>query len=261
MSPQPTDLEQELGAARDAAIRAGEMQIRERPDPLDVEFKSDRSPVTPVDTRSESLIRDALLAAFPGDGFLGEETGELPGKSGRTWIVDPLDGTRPYLRGIPTHSVLIGLEDDTGVSVGVVHLPALNETYWATRDEGAFCNGRPIHVSDTTRISSAMASCLGYIESAETAEGARLLALMRNLDYMYGFMDAYSYMCVAAGRLDLCISTLDSAWDRAAPACIVREAGGKYSDFAGSETIHSRELLLTNSHLHQYVLGRLRSTR
>ncbi len=141
--------EKELAVARTAAVRAGSLQIEHRDNIPAIVRKDDDSPVTEVDRKCEALIRHALLEAFPSDGFLGEETGRQEGSSGRTWIVDPLDGTRPYIRGIPTYSALIALEDEDQPVVGVLHLPAMRETYWACRGGGAFLNGQPIRVSAT----------------------------------------------------------------------------------------------------------------
>ncbi|MBD3393302.1 MAG: histidinol phosphatase [Chitinivibrionales bacterium] len=247
--------EQELQQARAAAQRAGALQ-EERRERLDaVEHKQDDSPVTEVDRACEALIRDALLAAFPSDGFLGEETGAHTGHSGRTWIVDPLDGTRPYVRGIPTYSALIALEDGDGPALGIMHLPAMRQTYWAARGGGAFLNGAPIHVSATGTLSRAMGSALGHIQKADTAAGRSLARVMGAWDYAYGFMDAYSYGCVAAGRLDVCVNLLDKAWDCAAAACIVREAGGRYTDIRGHANIYHGSIVLSNGRLHDEVLS------
>jgi myo-inositol-1(or 4)-monophosphatase len=246
--------ENELKLARDIALKAGRLQLDGRGSLGNVDRKSDDSPVTEVDRKCEALIRDSLLKSFPADGFLGEETGQHKGTSGRTWIVDPLDGTRPYIRGIPTYSVLIALEDADEPVVGVLHLPALGETYWAHKGGQAFFNGNPIHVSTTPELSRALASSLGFVERADTPEAASLMKLMRNWDYAYGFMDVYSYACVAAGRLDLCVNLLDKPWDCAAAACVVKAAGGRYSDISGNENIHNGTIVLSNGILHDAVL-------
>lgn len=247
--------DRELKAAFTAAEIAGKIQLENRQQVHSVELKSDSSPVTAVDKKCENEIRELLGRNFPDDGFLGEETGCSEGTSGRKWIVDPLDGTRPYLRGIPTFSVLVALEDENGLAVGVIHLPALGETYSASRGRGSFCNGKSIHVSSTPRLSQAMGSAFGMIEKAETPEGRRLLGFMSQWDYTYGFMDAYSYACTASGKLDACVNIVDRPWDCAAAACIVKEAGGKYSDIYGNETVHNGSIILSNSVLHDSILS------
>jgi len=247
--------EKELSIARDVALKAGEIQLARQTNLLNIELKSDQSPVTEVDKQCEQLIRDTLCKTFPSDGFFGEETEAFQGTSGRRWIVDPLDGTRPYIRGIPTYSVLIALEIDSDYAIGVVHFPALSETYWASSGQGAFCNDKPIHVSQTGEIRSVMGSSLGLIEEAETEEGKKLLSFMQRWGYNYGFMDALSYMYCAAGKLDICIGLIDKPWDRAAAACIVTEAGGKYSDLSGNRTIHNSSFVVSNGIIHNDIIA------
>jgi histidinol-phosphatase len=253
------DYTQELNLAVDLACRAGAIQMGGSAKGLAVERKADDSPVTAVDRACEALILEGLREAFPEDGFLGEETGAQAGTSGRTWIVDPLDGTRPFIRGIPTYSCLIALEADGEPVVGVIHLPAMNEIYRAAVGSGAFLNEQPIRVSDTRSLSDAMGSALGHVERMDEPIGKQLLSAMHEWDYTYGFMDNYSYGCVAAGRLDLAISLLDKPWDCAAAACIVREADGTYSDIEGNRTVHNGSIILSNGFLHDAILERLQA--
>jgi histidinol phosphatase-like enzyme (inositol monophosphatase family) len=249
--------DRELETARDVALAAGKLQAEARAAMGAIEIKQDRSPVTEVDRQCEALIRDRLLKAFPQDGFLGEENGELPGTSGRTWIVDPIDGTRPYIRGIPTYSALVALEADGFPVVGVIHLEAMQETCWAAQGQGAFCNGRPVHVSDTPEPAQAMGSGFGHIQKDGTDQGRRLRTFMGCWDYAYGFMDAYSYACVACGRLDLCVNLLDKPWDSAAAACIITEAGGRFTDLDGVPSVHNGSSLFSNGRLHNAALQAL----
>jgi histidinol-phosphatase len=245
---------QEVKIALEAAAAAGEIQMRRRAELLEVTKKSDASPVTEVDRLCELTIRDLIRRHFPCDGFLGEETGEEKGTSGRRWIVDPLDGTRPYIRRIPTHSVLIALEDGDDVAVGCMNLPALKETYWASKGGGAFLNGESLHVSTVAGLEEVLGCALGFVEKKATRDAARLLELMGRWGYAYGFMDAYSYGCIAAGRIDASVNLLDKPWDCAAAACIVREAGGRFSDIRGRPTVHSGSIILTNGLVHDAIL-------
>lgn len=254
MSARPT---RELETALDVCKAAGQIQLKERAS-LYVEIKDDLSPVTQVDKACESLLVQRLNKAFPHDGFLGEETGETAGSSGRIWIIDPVDGTRPYIRDIPTYSVLLALMNGDGeLELGVIHLPALSITCWATQGAGAFLNGNSIRVSTTSRFESTMGSALGFVEQQNTPEGQRLLRLMGQWDYAYGFMDAYSYVNVARGALDVCVNLLDKPWDCAAAACIVTEAGGKFTDCTGAPSIFGGSTVLTNGYLHDSVLASL----
>ncbi len=246
--------ELELSTAINTAHRTGELQLKARLSDQDILSKADRSPITPVDKVCEELIRNNLLKTFPNDGFIGEEYGKIEGSSGRYWIVDPLDGTRPFIRGIPTYGVLIALEE-TGIPVvGVIHLPALNCTCWASKGGGAYLNGKPIHVSSTPVLASAMGSALGFLSHPQQSVREKLLKLMSLWDYAYGFMDAFSYICVASGKLDLCVSLLDKPWDCAAAACIVTEAGGEYSDITGQKSVHNGSIIISNGALHGSAL-------
>jgi histidinol-phosphatase len=245
---------QELNVAREAAEKAGEIQLLYRNKLLQIENKSDASPVTQVDKLCEQVIRDIVRKHFPTDGFLGEETGLDNGTSGRKWIVDPLDGTRPYIRGIPTHSTLIALEDQEELVVGCMNLPALAETYWAHKGGGAFLNGSPVHVSTTPHLSKVLGCAFGFIEKTGTPDAPALLKLMGAWGYAYGFMDAYTYGSIAAGRIDASVNLLDKPWDCAAAVCIIREAGGRFSDLGGQNSIYTGSCVLSNGFVHDAVL-------
>jgi histidinol phosphatase-like enzyme (inositol monophosphatase family) len=250
----------ELSIALNAADTASAIQLKGREKMLHIEKKNDRSPVTQIDKECEELIRDTILKKFPQDGFLGEETGQHNSGSSRKWIVDPLDGTRPFIRGIPTFSTLIALEDNGIPVVGVIRLPALDITCWATSRGGAFKNNSAIHVSSTDNLSDCMGSALGFVEKADTDSGQALFTLMKSWDYSYGFMDAYSYVCVADGSLDCTVNLLDKAWDCAAAACIVTEAGGTFCDIYGKRSVHEGTIVLCNGKLEQLILSYFRST-
>jgi histidinol phosphatase-like enzyme (inositol monophosphatase family) len=247
----------ECEVALAAARQAGAVQLAARLTDGSIERKADRSPVTAIDKQCEALIRDALQTAFPDDGFLGEESGAITGKGKRRWIVDPLDGTRPFIRGIPTYSCLIALEEDGAPVVGVIHLPALGESYWAAKGAGAFRNGSPIRVSSIRDPAEATGSAFGYVQRRGEPIAGTLLELAATWDYAYGFMDNYTYGAIAAGKIDLCVNLLDRAWDCAAAACLVSEAGGAYSDIHGNRTVHNGSIVLTNGWLHDATLAAL----
>jgi histidinol-phosphatase len=248
--------EGELRFARQVCARAARIQMSAARRLHRVTIKSDRSPVTEVDTRSQRLIVDAIDGAFPADGILAEEGGCREGTSGRRWVIDPLDGTRPYIRGIPTFSVLLALEERGAPVVGVIHMPELGVECWGRRGGGAFVNGARARVSTTGSLGSAMGSALGFVERRDRAS-TRLLALMRRWDYAYGFMDAYTYVAVIAGKLDACVNLLDKPWDCAAAACIVTEAGGRYSDIRGARTVHTGSFVISNGRLHGALLRQM----
>jgi len=247
-------MSRELDIAVSAAVAAGKIQLDGQGALLNIERKGDRSPVTDVDKRCEERIREIILGAFPDDGFLGEESGESGGAKARRWIVDPVDGTRPYIRGIPTYSVLIALEEDGVPVAGVIHLPAMGITCQAEKGKGAFLNGEKICVSSIGKLPDAMGSVLGITEYADVPLGRSLIDLTLSWDYTYGFMDAYSYVLLASGKLDVCVNLLDKPWDCAAAACIVTEAGGRFSAINGEQTVHNGSIVLTNCILHDEVL-------
>lgn len=248
----------ELSTSINLAEKAGKLQQNTRVRDIAYDRKEDLSPVTEVDRACEALIRDTLLSIFPDDGFLGEESGTVSGKSGRQWIVDPLDGTRPFIRGIPTYSTLIALEEESEPVVGVIHLPAMGITCWAGRGNGAFINGRPAALSVTSGLHEAMGSALGFLEHSSAQRRGQLLKLMHTWSYAYGFMDAFSYVCLAEGKLDCCVNLLDKPWDCAAAACIISEAGGVYSDIEGNKSVHNGSIILSNSTLHRQILDYFR---
>jgi histidinol-phosphatase len=245
---------QELKIALEAARLAGDIQLQYKTKVLDIKIKDDESPVTQVDKLCEQTIRDTIAKHFPRDGFLGEETGEDAGVSGRKWIVDPLDGTRPYIRGVPTHSVLIALQDGEDMAVGCMNIPSLKETYFASRSSGAFMNSQPLHTSQTTKLRDVFGSGFGLIEKDGTIEAACLLRVMKSWGYAYGFMDAYTYGCIAAGRIDACVNLLDKPWDCAAAVCIVEEAGGRFTDISGKKSVYNGSCVLSNGLVHDAVL-------
>ncbi len=244
----------ELELAIKIAKEVGEFQLQRQASLGKINLKEDRSPVTEVDEKSEDMIKAAIAEAFPADGFFGEETGKTEGTSGRRWIVDPLDGTRPYIHKIPTFSTLIGLEENGEMVLGVVNLPALEECYYATKGGGAFCNGTKIEVSKCDSVKDAMGTALGLVEEADKPSGKKLMPYMQQLDYVYGFMDAYSYVAVASGKLDVCITLIDFPWDRSPAAIIVEEAGGTFSTLSGERTIYGENFCVTNGIIHKETL-------
>ena len=152
-----------VALAVDIARAAGELTLGwfGRRD-LAVDHKGDGSPVTAADLAAESLMRERLLARFPDDAVIGEEHQDTDGTSGRTWVIDPIDGTKAFARGVPLYSNLLALVDEHGPAVGVINLPALGETVWAGRGRGAFCNGEPCRVSNRATLDGAYAMTSGF---------------------------------------------------------------------------------------------------
>ncbi|MGI8428432.1 MAG: inositol monophosphatase family protein [Solirubrobacteraceae bacterium] len=233
---------------------------------LIVETKPDLTPVSEADRAVEQLIRQRLAEARPDDAVLGEEYGESGGADGgirgeaggrgRWWIVDPIDGTKSYVRGIPVWATLIALSVDDELTVAVVSAPALGRRWWAARGEGAFADGRPIHVSRVSELADAQLSFAGLEDWEAAGRLDALLELGRRCWRTRGFGDFWSYMLVAEGAVE--IGGLDpvvSLWDLAAPQLIVEQAGGRFTDLSGVRTAGGGDAIATNGLLHETALA------
>jgi histidinol-phosphatase len=210
---------------------------------LAIETKPDLTPVTEADRAVEAELRRILAEERPDDAVLGEEQGAAEGTGARRWIVDPIDGTRNYARGIPVWATLVALEEDGVLTIGVVSAPALARRWWAERGAGAFADGEAIHVSAVATIEEAVLSFA--VEQA-------VPQLARRAWHTRGLGDFWAHMLVAEGAVD---GTLDavgvSEWDLAAVQVIVEEAGGRFSDFAGNARIDSGSAISSNGLLHE----------
>jgi histidinol-phosphatase len=212
---------------------------------LAIETKPDLTPVTEADRAVEAELRRLLADERPGDAVLGEEGGAA-GTGSRRWIVDPIDGTRNYARGIPVWATLIALEGDGIVEVGVVSAPALQSRWWAERGGGAFANGKPAHVSAVGRVEEAVLSF--SIEN-------EVPPLARRAWHARGLGDFWAHMLVAEGAVDAAVDAVGvSEWDLAAVQVIVEEAGGRFSDFDGATRTDSGTAVTSNGLLHDELL-------
>jgi histidinol-phosphatase len=211
------------------------------------------------DREAEQLLRTALLGAFPQDGFLGEEFGDQRGTSGFRWIVDPIDGTRSFMRGIPVWGTLVGLECDGEPIAGIVAAPALGHTWRALRGDGAFRNDRRIDVSDVAELSQATLfyTNLSWFDRAGKRE--HFLRLAARTQNHRGYGDFWGHMLVAQGSGELMAEAGVHVWDVAAVKPIVEEAGGRFSDWDGQPTIYRPDVVVSNGKLHDLALQVLQS--
>ncbi|MBV8517954.1 MAG: histidinol-phosphatase [Acidobacteria bacterium] len=212
---------------------------------LGVRLKSDRSPVSDADEATERMIRERLAHERPHDGVAGEEFG-TSGAAERRWIVDPIDGTKNYVRGVPVFASLLALEERGRVTIGVVSAPALARRWWAAAGEGAFCNGRAIHVSRVASLDAAFLSMTTFPRLA------RQCARVRD------FGDFWAHMLVAEGAIDIAVDLEVAAWDMAAVQLIVEEAGGRFTDLRGDARYDGGSGVSTNGVLHDAALEHLR---
>jgi histidinol-phosphatase len=244
-------------AALEAARAAGEIALRYYRGSVQVTIKADQTPVTQADREAEQAIRAVLGRAFPDCGFLGEEFGQ-DGPTGRRWIIDPIDGTKNFVRHIPIWAVLIALEEDGQVTTGVVHNPVSGELYWARKGEGAWADGERIHVSSGSNMREAFLihSALNILRRGHWAGFERLVDATSR---QRGFGDYYGYCLVAAGKAEIYAEADLKPWDVAPMKILVEEAGGRLTDFAGKPDIYSGSVLATNGLLHDEALRLLTS--
>ena len=231
--------------------------------------KDDRSPVTEADRSAESTLRTHLLTAFPQDAFLGEETGTAAGTSGFEWVVDPIDGTKSFIRGVPLYAMLVGCRHEGRGVVGVIAIPALDEMVYAGAGGGAWHvvdGAEPVkaRVSSRSRLAESLLCTSDFTSFRRRPDGdtrgqeaRRRLEEACLLTRTWG--DGYGYLLVATGRADVMIDPLMNAWDAAAVETVVAEAGGRFSDWEGRSRIDSGEGLATNGLVHEEVLGVVKS--
>lgn len=265
---------EELAEAIEIAEAGGAVTLEYFRTGTAVERKADRSPVTVADRESERVMRGILRDRFPDDGVLGEEAGEDAGGSGRRWILDPIDGTRSFIHGVPLYGVMVGLEVDGQAVVGVLHFPALAETVAAARGLGCTWNGGPCRVSDRADLETALVVTSGDARLDDPADpergvsalspgapavpgaderaaglGRRVAALDRLAGRVGTFRtwgDCYGYALVATGRADAMLDPVLNIWDAAAARPVIEEAGGVFTDWAGAPSHASGHVIATN---------------
>jgi histidinol-phosphatase len=226
-------------------------------DGLEVRRKADLTLVTQADTSIERMLRERISAAFPDDRILGEEEGGSHDPSGRVWIVDPIDGTANFARGVQVWATLIALQVDGSGVLGVASAPALGERYVAVAGEGATLNGAPIRVSGVAALAETHLLLQEFRELLTGADRDAVLGLVSDTWRGRGFGDFWAHVLVARGSAEVVLEPELSIWDYAAIEVIVREAGGRVSTFAGEPLRHGGSMLTTNGLLHDEVLARL----
>jgi histidinol-phosphatase len=253
------DATDDLALALELAGLADEITLaRFRADDLAIETKPDLTPVTEADRGVERLVRERLAVARPGDAIVGEEFGDS-GEGRRRWIIDPIDGTKNYVRGIPVWATLLALEVAGRVEVGVVSAPALYRRWWARRGEGAFVDDgrtqRRLRVSGVTRLDDAHLCLAGFEDWEGIGRLDDLLELGRRCWRTRGLGDLWMYMLVAEGAVEIGLDAEANLWDLAAPLVIVEEAGGTFTDLGGAPGAGGGDAIATNGLVHEAALA------
>jgi histidinol phosphatase-like enzyme (inositol monophosphatase family) len=238
-----------LDFAVEVAWRAGRATLAHYQTGIAAETKPDDSPVTEADRAAEHTARRLITARYPADAILGEEGGETHAGADRRWILDPIDGTRTFIRGVPLFGVLIALEYQAEAVLGVMHFPALGETVYAGRGLGCWWNGRRALVSEETRLERALVLTTDVENIERQQRDGSWNALRRSVGLTRTWGDCYGYALVATGRAEAMLDPQLSLWDAAALAPIIEEAGGVFTDWDGAAGYHVNSAIATNAAL------------
>ena len=254
--PSVSDL---LSVAIDAAYLAGRRTLAYFNTRLPVEIKADHTPVTQADREAEQVIRTCIARTFPDHAILGEEGGKTEGNPDYRWIIDPIDGTKSFICGMPLYGVLIGVEIRGKPSVGVVYMPALDEMVVAATGMGCRWNGRPARVSSLSRLEDAALMVSSITSAIARSDAFENLAGKTRIQRTWG--DCYGYVLVATGRAEVMLDSAIKPWDIAPMLPIIQEAGGQFSDWSGEPTIWGKDAVATNGQLHEPVLQILKAEK
>lgn len=248
-----------LTQAIDIAERASRIAYSFFRQALLIEMKENNTPVTVADKKTEEFIRKELEKKFSEHAILGEEFGETKKNSAFKWTIDPIDGTRSFIRGIPLFGTLLGLLENNAPVIGVMVLPALNETYAAALNQNTTCNGNAIRVSNAKSVKSAVMGC-GDISYFEMAGKRKYFdAILDKAELVRGYTDCFGHSLVMRGALDAMIDPYVSLWDVVPLACLVENAGGTYFTFEGEKT-HTGTSFITSTPFLKEELLKLYST-
>jgi histidinol-phosphatase len=248
----------ELQAALDAAEQAAAIARSLFQRNIEVHVKADKTPVTEADVRCEIAIREILEARFPAHGFFGEETGSRDTEAESLWLVDPIDGTKAFVREYPMFSTQIALMRRGEIVLGVSSAPAYGELSFAERGQGAYLNGKPMGVSEIAALDAAALSAGNIKSLAAGGQWSRYGALVAQVNRIRGYGDFLHYHLLASGKIDAVIESDVNILDIAACVAIVTEAGGRFTDLSGDPiTLQTTSVLATNGRLHGQVLAAL----
>lgn len=255
-----TELSQDLTFAIDVCKEAGKLALKYFSHGVEVTMKPDNTPVTRADKECEALIRSSIAKSFPNDAILGEEEEAREAKedSKRKWIIDPIDGTYNFARGIPIFSVLLALEQDGEIVVGVVHNPAKDETYYAEKGHGAFFNGKRVKVSNINDLENSLFLFGGPNRILKEGLWAGFSRLIETTYRQRGLGDYLNFAYVFEGKAEVMIEVGLYPWDLAPMKVIVEEAGGRFSDLDGGDSVYTGSCMISNGKVHDDCLKLLK---
>lgn len=248
-----TDIQELLDAAIEIANIGGKHTLKYFKKDFEVISKEDDSPVTIADRETEQIIREEILKRYPDHGIIGEEFGKTNEESNIQWVLDPIDGTKSFIHGVPFYTTLIGIMIDNKPVVGVINAPALDELCAAGIGLGATFNGKACNVGDTAELKDSAFLVTEIRRFQECGMEAQFQELMAKTKLHRTWGDAYGHMMVAIGRAEIMFDPILNIWDAAALLPILRESGGIFSDINGEETIHSGNGFSTNKLLYPKV--------
>lgn len=246
-----------LQAVEQLVRLTGQVALRHYRTGLDVETKRDGSPVTVADRAAEEAARFWITERFPGDAILGEEFGAAGDERARRWIIDPIDGTKTFVRGVPLWGTLVGVTQGEEVLAGAVYCPAVDEMVVAAVGEGCWWNGSRCRVSDCRELARATVLVTAAQFPNQPDRAARWRAIAAEAAVARTWGDCYGYLLVATGRAELMVDNLMSPWDAAALVPVIREAGGEFSDWNGRITAFGDGAMATNAALAAEARARL----
>jgi myo-inositol-1(or 4)-monophosphatase len=237
-----------LEFAKETAWQAGQLTLAYFQTGVRPDFKGDETPVTIADREAEALIRRRIESKYPRHAIVGEEYGkaETEGATHR-WFIDPIDGTRAFVRGVPLYGVLIGLEIEGEIQVGVAHYPAMGEMLAAANGQGCWWNGRKAQVSQINRLEDGLLAHTNPASFARHGRAAAWERLQNTAGFCAGWSDAYGYLLVATGRAEVMLDPIMNEWDCGPFPVILQEAGGYFGDWQGNTTIYANEALGTTA--------------
>ena len=256
MAVKTAPLSQYFDFMKETAYLAGKLTLDYFQTEIGIEYKADETPVTIADRKAEELIRDRIEKKYPHHAIVGEEFGIKESQcSSHRWFIDPIDGTKSFICGVPLYSVLIGLEIDGVIEAGVAYFPALDGMIAAATGNGCWWNGRRAHVSNVAKLENAVAIFTSLASFSRYKRAKAWRRIQKACSFSRGYGNAYGYFLVATGRAELMLDPIMSVWDNAPFPVILKEAGGYFGDWQGNETIYGKEGMATSKALLPEVLA------